>query len=145
MTVAERRVRTPGRRPPVAAADGRDREAGYSPIEAVITFPLLMLLVMGLVQFALLWHGRNVAEAAAQDGLRTARGYASTAALGQADAQGYLAQVAPNLLPQPTVTVQRTDTTVTVRVTSNVLSLIPLGLTVDESAAGPIERYIGPG
>lgn len=143
MTVAT--MPTRAARPLAGQRKRDDREAGYSAIEAVITFPVLILLVMFVVQFALLWHGRNVAEAAAQDGLRNARGYASTAALGQADAQGYLAQVAPNLLPQPTVTVQRTDTTVTVRVTSNVLSLIPLGLTVDESAAGPVERYVGPG
>ena len=143
--MANRSAEAAGRRSPVGQAAGCGRQAGYSAIEAVITFPVLILLVMLVVQFALLWHGRNVAEAAAQDGLRTARGYASTAALGQADAQDYLAQVAPNLLPRPTVTVQRTDTTVTVRVTSDVLSITGLGLNVDESAAGPVERYIGPG
>ena len=31
------------------------------------------------------------------------------------------------------------------RSTADLLSIIPLGLTVDESAAGPVERYIGPG
>ena len=64
MTVASGPTRArgpvPGRR-----ADRRVREAGYNTIEAVITFPVLILLVMLVVQFALWWHGRNVAEAAA--------------------------------------------------------------------------------
>ena len=118
---------------------------GYSVVEVVITFPVLMLLVMGVVQFALFWHARHVAEAAAQNGLRSARGYASTAELGQQDAQSYLAQVAPRLLRHPTVEVQRTPTTVTVRVHAGVLSVVPLGLAVDETAVGPVERFVGPG
>ena len=120
-------------------------DGGYSVVEVVITFPVLLLLVMLVVQFALLWHGRHVAEAAAQDGLRTARGYAATAELGQQDAQSYLAQVAPRLLLAPTVDVQRTRTTVTVHVHAGVLSIVPLGLDVDETAVGPVERFIGPG
>lgn len=114
-------------------------------VEAVIVFPVLILLLMFVVQFALLWHGRHVAQAGALDGLRTARGYASTADAGQTGAQSYLAQVAPHLLQSPTVTVERTATTVTVHVTAGVLSIIPLGLTVDESATGPVERFVGPG
>ena len=120
-------------------------DGGYSVVEVVITFPVLILLVMFVVQFALLWHARHVAEAAAQDGLRSARGYASTAELGQQDAQSYLAQVAPRLLLAPTVDVQRTPTTVTVRVQAAVLSIVPLGLGVDETAVGPVERFVGPG
>lgn len=119
-------------------------EGGYSPVEAAITFPVLILFVLLVVQFALLWHGRHVAQAAAQDGLRAARGYRSTAALGRQDAQAYLRQVAPRLLPQPRVAVQRTPTTVTVRVSARVLSIVPLGLRVEETVAGPVERFVGP-
>ena len=120
-------------------------EAGYSVVEVAITFPVLLLLVMLVVQFALLWHARHVAEAAAQAGLRSARGYTSTAELGQSDARSYLTQVAPRLLVAPTVDVRRTPTTVTVRVHAGVLSIVPLGLGVDETAVGPVERYVGPG
>lgn len=120
-------------------------DGGYSVVEVVITFPVLMLLVMFVVQFALLWHARHVAEAAAQDGLRSARGYSSTAELGQQDARSYLAQVAPRLLLAPSVDVQRTPTSVTVRVHAGVLSIVPLGLGVDETAAGPVERFVGTG
>lgn len=141
--VAMSRTAAPGH--PGPSRRERPQDGGYSIVEVVITFPVLILMVMGVVQFALLWHGRNVAEAAAQDGLRSARGYAATAQLGQQDAHSYLQQVAPNLLQDPEVQVDRTPTTVTVTVRANVLSIVPLGLTVRETAAGPVERYVGPG
>ena len=121
------------------------RDAGYSVLETAITFPVLLLLVMLVVQYALLWHGRHVAEAAAQDGLRSARAFGATAELGQRDAQGYLRQVAPHLLSRPEVQVDRSKTTVTIRVRAQVLSIVPLGLIVDETAVGPVERFVGPG
>ena len=73
-------------------------EAGYNPLEAAIITPIIIVFTMLIVQFALLWHGRHVAEAAAQAAARSAAAYTSTAALGQADGASYLAQVAPHLL-----------------------------------------------
>ena len=135
-----------GPRRPRAVRRGRLRaDAGYSVLETAITFPVLLLLVMFVVQYALLWHGRHVAEAAAQNGLRSARAFQATAELGQRDARSYLSQVAPHLLRRPEVQVARTQTTVTVRVQAHVLSIVPLGLTVDETAVGPVERFVGPG
>ena len=133
--------------PPSAGRSSRAcrGEGGYSIVEVVITFPVLMLLVGGVIQFALLWHGRHVAEAAAQGGLHAARAYSSTADAGRQDAEAYLSQVAPNLLQQPQVLVNRTGTTVTVTVRATVLSIVPLGLSVEETAVGPVERYVGPG
>lgn len=121
-------------------------ERGYSVVEAVFTVPVMLGLTMLVVQYALLWHGRHVAEAAAQDGLRAARGFGATAVMGERDATDYLAQVAPRLLLQPTVQVDRTATVVTVRVRARVLSVIPGGgFAVEESAAGPVERFVGSG
>jgi Flp pilus assembly protein TadG len=111
-------------------------------VEAAITVPVLILLTMLVVQWALIWHGRHVAEAAAQDGLRTARGYQSTAASGRAAAESYLQAVAPRLLTSPRVDVSRTTTTVVVRVHAGVLSVLPGGtFDVQESASGPVERF----
>lgn len=139
------RVRTLAAARTRKAVRGSRGDGGYSVVEVVITFPVLMLLFMGVIQFALLWHGRHVAEAAAQGGLHGARAYTATADMGRQDAEAYLNQVAPNLLRQPQVQVNRTDTTVTVTVRAAVLSIVPLGLTVEESAVGPVERYVGPG
>jgi hypothetical protein len=123
------------RRPP---ADG-----GYSVVEASITLPVLILFTMLVVQWALIWHGRHVAEAAAQDGLRAARGYQASATSGQSAAETYLEAVAPRLLTSPRVDVTRTTTTVTVHVHAGVLSVLPgSGFDVDEAASAPVERFV---
>lgn len=41
-------------------------------VEAAITFPLLLLTAIGLVQFALFAHAQNVVTGAVQDGARVA-------------------------------------------------------------------------
>lgn len=131
----------PSKRGPRGA--GSSREDGYSIVEAVITLPVLIALTMFVVQYALLWHGRNVAQAAAQDGLRTARSYQGTAAMGQQAAVDYLSQVAPKLLTRAHVQVDRTPTAVTVQVRAQVLSLLGFArLDVTETAAGPVERFV---
>ena len=59
----------------------------------------VIIMTMVVVQFVLLWHGRHVAQAAAQTAARAAATYQGSAAVGRADGDAYLAQVAPNLLP----------------------------------------------
>jgi hypothetical protein len=91
------------------------------------------------VQFALLWHGRHVAEAAAREGLEAGRGFEATAASGQA-AAGYLQDVAPRLLTGSRVDVTRSLTTVRVQVRAQVLNVIPgWDFTVSETVSGPVE------
>jgi Flp pilus assembly protein TadG len=120
---------------------GDDR--GYSIVEAAITLPALVLLCMIVVQFALVWHGRHVVQAAARDGLEAARGYQSTAGAGQAAAASYLSDVAPRLVQSPSVSVRRSATTVTVTVRASVLKVIPVGsFPVSETASGPVERFV---
>ncbi|MBL8932805.1 MAG: pilus assembly protein [Kineosporiaceae bacterium] len=111
-------------------------------VETAITLPAVILFTMLVVQWALLWHGRHVAESAVQDGVRAARGYQATAADGQRSAQAYLQAVAPALLTAPRVEVSRTATMVTVRIQANVLAVIPGGsFQVTESATAPVERW----
>lgn len=117
-----------------------DDEAGYNIVEFMLTFVVLIVITMILIQFALLWHARHVAQAAAQDALRTASDYQSSASAGQSDGYDYLRQVAPHLVLSPHVTVTRSATTVTVEVTGGVVSVGPFHLTVRESASGPVER-----
>lgn len=120
-----------------------DRDGGYNPMEAAIIVPIIMVFTLLVVQFALLWHGRHVAEAAAQAAARSAAAYTSTAAVGQADGASYLAQVAPHLLTDPAVTVARGPQEVTVTVTATVPSVIPFGhFTVNETAAAPVEAFV---
>lgn len=118
-------------------------ERGYSLLAATITLPVVFFLLMGIVQWAIVWHTRNVAQAAAQEALRTAAAYRSSAAAGQADGDSYLAQVAPHVLPHGCVHVTRTATEVRVRVHCSIVSILPFGsYAVDETAAGPVETYV---
>jgi Flp pilus assembly protein TadG len=120
-------------------------DGGYSVVEAAILFPLLLLLVMVVFQTALWWHARHLAQAAAQEGARVARTYQGSAAAGQAQAEDYLNALGSRLLPQRTVDVSRTATTVTVRVRARVIGIVPgLRLDVDETSASPVERYVPP-
>ncbi len=123
----------------------RRSEDGYSVIETVIVLPVLILFVMLVIQYALLWHSRHVSQAAAREGLQTARGYRSTASAGQDAATAYLRQVAPHLLSRTQVIVARTPATVTVVVHAHVLSVVPFAdFDVHETAAGPTERFVTP-
>jgi Flp pilus assembly protein TadG len=128
------------RRADVARAE---TDGGYSVLEAAITVPMIFFLLMAIVQWAIVWHARNVAQAAATEGLRTAQAYQSTGQAGQTDATNFLNQTAPHALAGATVTVDRGDQTVTVRVHAPVLNVIPFGhFTVDESASGPTEKFV---
>lgn len=123
-----------------------DRDRGSVTTEAVIIVPVVVILTMVIVQFVLVWHGRHVAQAAAQTAARSAASYQSTAALGRSDADAYLRQVAPNLLPDRDVQVDRTATTVSVSVTADVLTVIPFGsFSVHEKASAPVEAFTAPG
>lgn len=47
-------------------------QRGQGMVEAAITFPLLLMTAIGLVQFALFAHAQNVVTVAVQDGARVA-------------------------------------------------------------------------
>jgi Flp pilus assembly protein TadG len=118
-------------------------DRGYTVLEAAITLPTILFLLMFIVQWAIVWHSRNVAQAAAQEALRSAEQYQSTAAAGQADGNGFLAQVAPNALGGNCVTVTRSATSVTVHAHCPVMSVIPFAqFWADETVSGPIEQYV---
>ena len=109
---------------------------------AILVIPVMIVLTMLVLQFAMLWHGRHVAAAVAQTGVQGAAGYRATAADGRASAVGYLADVAPNLLQDAAVTVDRTATTVTARVSARIPSVVPFAhFDVQETVTGPVERF----
>jgi TadE-like protein len=119
-------------------------DAGYSVLEATITLPIIFLLLMFIVQWAIVWHTRNIAQAAAQETLRTGEQYGSSAAAAEQDGKNYLAQVAPHVLQPGCVHASRTTTTVTVTVHCQITSVIPLGsFSVNETVSGPVETYVG--
>lgn len=124
------------------AHDRQEHEAGYSVLEVAITLPLVLVLIMLVLQAAVVWFARGVAQDTARQGLRGAEAFGATAQDGHHRATAYLAQVAPGALIHPGVVVTRGAQTVTVTVTSSVPDLVPFtDFTVHATATGPIESY----
>jgi Flp pilus assembly protein TadG len=120
----------------------RDRDRGFSTVEAVIVIPVVVLLTMIVVQYVMLYHARNVTEAAARDGLRVARGYRASAAQGKTAAEQYLTDVAPKLLVARNCDAQRSPVTVVMVCRAEVASVVPFGsFSVTEQATGPVETF----
>lgn len=120
-------------------------ERGSVTTELVIVMPVVVLLIMAVMQFALYYHGANVATAAAHDGLRAARVEEGSTSAGQARANTIVAQSAGSLFDTLHIQVHRGAHRVHVEVTGSVISLIPgVHLHVTRVADGPIEEFLPP-
>jgi len=62
------------------------RERGSVALELAIVAPVLMLLVLGVLQFGLWYHAQNVVETAALEGARVAAAEDGTAGAGKSRA-----------------------------------------------------------
>jgi Flp pilus assembly protein TadG len=117
-------------------------ERGAVSAELVIATPLLLLLIMGVIQFALWQHATHVAGAVAQQGLAVGRLQGETAAAGQSEAQSVLDQLGSGVLVDSNIIATRTGTTTTVVVTGHAESIVGLfSLPVKATATGPTEIY----
>src|SRR5262249_57917229 len=94
---------------------GRDRGAGSA--EIVIAVPLLMLLILLIIQFAIWWNAESIAHTTAEEALAAARVHIGTAAAGQQRAQQVISQIGSGVLIGPGVSVTMTPADVTVTVT----------------------------
>lgn len=113
--------------------------------QVVLTAPSLLFLLMLIVQFGLMFHARNVAEQAAQEGVAAARRFDGTAEQGRADALQLLTALGDGTLKDRDVRATRTSGTASVIVTGTVVAVVPgLALKVTESASGPVETYVPP-
>jgi TadE-like protein len=138
-------VRRPRRRPAGPRAQrakrrraGRDRGAGSA--EIVIAVPLLMLLILLVIQFAVWWNAESIAHATAEEALAAARVRGGTAAAGQV-----ISQVGTGVLVGPQVSVTTTPADVTVTVTGTAERVVPLpGLSfpVSVTVTGPVEQFV---
>ena len=126
-------------------ARARDESGASSVAEVVLIAPALLFALMLIVQFGLMFHARNIAEQAAQEGAAAARRFDGTAAGARSKTMQYLSALGPRTLQDRGVTAQRTGQTATVTVNGTVISVVPgLNLHVSETAAGPVERYVRP-
>ncbi|MCP2304054.1 TadE-like protein [Actinokineospora globicatena] len=127
---------------------GRVRRAlsgdrGAVSAELVIATPLLLLMLLAIVQFALWSHATHVAQAAASQGLAVTRAQNGTAVAGAASARQLLDQLAAGPLDNATVAADRGPTSASVRVTGTAAAVVPfLTLPVHAEAIGPVERVV---
>ena len=119
----------------------RRREAGLTSTELAVLMPVLIALVLVPFQVGLWWHAKQVADAAATEGVDAAQVAAATEADGERAAHWFL-DVAGNIA-EPRVTVTRTAETVTVEVTGRAPRLLPgFDWQVTARAVAPVERFI---
>ena len=120
----------------------RTRERGSATTEVVLLTPVLLFLVMLVVQFGLWYHAEHVAQAAAQEGVRTARLEGSTADAGRTRATDFLANLGSTVVQEPVVTATRDADTASVSVEGHSVAVVPgFSLPVKASASSPVERF----
>jgi Flp pilus assembly protein TadG len=122
----------------------RQDERGSATLEITVLFPVVLLATFALIQGALYYHARDVALAAATDGLTAARARTGSGEEGRRAATEFIAKAGgDDVLLGSTVTSVRTATTATVTVSGSTMSLVPglPGWSVSQSASGPVERF----
>ncbi|HLY81403.1 MAG TPA: TadE/TadG family type IV pilus assembly protein [Acidimicrobiales bacterium] len=120
----------------------RRSQRGTTTLEAVLVFPVLLLLLMLIIQFALWYHATDVATAAAQDGVRAARVEGGTGQDGSARANTLLDEAARSILQDRKVVVARTTDDARVEVSGTCIALVPfLHLPVRAVAESGTERF----
>ena len=122
-----------------------NRDRGAATTVMVIVIPTVMLCVFLAVQFALVYHARHVATAAAQDAAWAATAQNGTPQDAQRVAAELIDHNASGLLHNTTITVTPDGGSVRVEITGDVVSLVPgthLHITAD--AATPTEHVTGP-
>ncbi|WP_037913354.1 TadE/TadG family type IV pilus assembly protein [Actinacidiphila yeochonensis] len=116
-------------------------DRGAATTQLVLVVPLVLLLTLLVVQFALAWHARHIAQYAAQRALAAARVEDGTAGDGRAQAWQSIDSLGPHILTRPAVTVDRNRTGTSVRVEGTVITVVPgVNLHVAGTASGPTER-----
>ncbi|MGH3320761.1 MAG: TadE/TadG family type IV pilus assembly protein [Streptosporangiaceae bacterium] len=115
-----------------------------SSIEFALLTPIMLITLLLVVQFAMYFHARHVALAAAQEGARVARTDRGPSWRDDAKQRTvrYLDFVGERLLVAPTIRPYENGTSRGVRVSGDAVSVLPfLTLRVVEGSFGPIECF----
>lgn len=127
---------TPGRR-----ATG---DRGSTSLELVIVFPVVLLIIGVIIEGALYYHARNVALAAAQEGLRAERVESGTVSDGAARSRQFIdAAGGTEVITGVRITPFRGATRASITVTGHAPSIVP-GLRlpqITQTAQGAVERF----
>ena len=117
-------------------------DAGAATTELVLATPALLFLLMLLVQVGLWFHAMHVAQAAAQEGVRSARIEGGTEAAGRQRANEFLDSLGREILQGRTIVVTRDADVASVEVSGFAVNVIPgIRFPIDEEAEAPVERF----
>jgi Flp pilus assembly protein TadG len=119
-------------------------------VELAMIMPVVLAVVLLIVQMALWFHGRQVADAAAREGARIARSAPYDSASWQSDAEERAVELAraigPKLLSEIVATAEpRAGDERWVTVSGSAVAVIPLlpelTFTITASSGGPVECF----
>lgn len=111
-------------------------EKGTVALELALVVPVLMVLVLGVLQFGLVYHAQHVTRSAAQEGARHAAADGSNAVGGRARALEVLSAGLGKMAEHPSVDVKADSDFVRVRVEATIRGLLPIpGLSLFHLAA----------
>jgi len=117
-------------------------EHGDASVEVVLAVPVLLFMIMLVIQAGLWFHGSQLAEAAAQEGVQAGRTENGNAAAAEARARDFLGRLSPSVASSAQVLVRRTPEVTRVEITGRVQQVVPgLALTVSGAAEAPTERF----
>jgi TadE-like protein len=121
----------------------RANDRGAASADLVVAAPLVLLILMAIVQFALWSHATHIAQAAAAEGLAASRVQGGTAADGTSAARRLLDQLARGPLTDGNISSERGAVSASVRITGTATAVVPfVRLPVHAEAAGPVERFV---
>ncbi len=111
-------------------------------VEAVLVVPVLMLILLAVVQFALWAHASQVAQLAASEGDRVARSLGGGPAAGVGRAQSVLQGPGSDLETSAAVVTILPGDQARITVTGRALSILPgMSFPVSATLIGPIQEF----
>ncbi|WP_435834120.1 TadE family protein [Streptomyces albogriseolus] len=121
-------------------------DRGDSSVQMAIVYPFVLLATIAVIQASMWYYARQIALTAAREGVTAARVYQAGPADGAARARQVLGRTAGDSLRSLSVSASSDGERVRVQVTGVAQSMIPgmSGLTVTQSASGPVERWVEP-
>ena len=131
--------------PPATPAAGQPRRAGERgtlTLEALLIYPLVLLIAWIGMQLALVHLANRVALASAEEAASAARARTGTVSAAQQRAHRYLDLLGSGLLVDPTIRIARTPDTVVVEVDGNAERIVPgFPVRITQTLHSPRERF----
>jgi len=120
----------------------RRNERGDAAVETVLAVPVLLFLILVVIQAGLWFHGSQLVEAAAQEGMQAGRVETGTAAAAESRARQFVSSMSPSIAATVDVHASKSAESTRVVVSGRVQQVVPgLRLTVTGVAEGPTERF----